>query len=169
MEWLPPTIVIVVISLAMIWISNLFGLSKLSKLSVRKKESAVAVGLVTTRSANSMLGGQIFSAGEGPVILEISPKEIRFYSKPEASDPEQSIPLSRTENWQFDSGYSVDTWRMLAPLNRSAPIVFETNGRIHKVGLLRWEGQLKSFRPMDTWHEREFLNLVAASSEGHKH
>lgn len=168
MEWWPTLIVFMGTSLALIRILNLLGTSKLSKLSDRKIESAVAVGLVTTRSANSIAGGRVFAVGEGPVIFEISPKEIRLYANPEASTPEKNIPLSQTENWNFDSGYNVDTWRMLALLDQSAPIVFETNGRRHKVGLLRWERQLNTFRPMDTWHEREFLNTVTAASKANR-
>ena len=54
---------------------------------------------------------------------------------------------------------------MLAPLDKSAPIVFEKNGRRHKVALLRWEKDLGVFRPMDTWSEREFLEKMNAANE----
>lgn len=165
MDWLPFIIPFALVFLIVIGISNIFSSSKLSKLSASEKKSSLAIGMLTARNANSIIGRRVFSVGEGPVIFQISPKEVRLYSNPEASTRAQRIPLSHIENWHFETGYNVDTWRMLAPLDKSAPIVFEKNGRRHKVALLRWEKDLGVFRPMDTWSEREFLEKMNAANE----
>jgi hypothetical protein len=164
MDWLLIIIAFALVSLTVIGVSNRFSTSKLSKLSTNEKESSLAIGMLTARNANEIIGRRFFSVGEGPIIFQISPKEIRLYSNPEASKKAQSIPLGYLENWHFETGYTTDTWRMLGPLDKSAPIGFEKNGRRHKVALLRWERDLEAFRPMDTWHERELLERLKATS-----